>query len=373
MTAQVDMGSETADQHGMMQFKAMTRDTGGVLPILIDNSTNPPGNTLIGDLTGTAGLCLWVGVNDMNLVQKCTMRVAVSNCTVGPLFERATVDIPIPANGSGWIYLPWEYFEFYDDWTHGVEIDLAKIYFYIIRFDGAVREGLEVYVTGIHAYKNVTAGEWETPVVNIEDGGVCDVSQQPLVPAWNAGAALLDGEFFLPGTAVEKNGEHTLEIINGDKRTTVTFTVTGGEDEYTMPVVAGVVESGVYEEPVTITWDVGEGVLNGEAVESGVVVSEPGLYALRVVNGDKSVTVRFEIKEQTPPPPPEHKKGDMDGDEEITVADALKALRVAAKLVEATEDDMLTGDTDGDGEITVADALKILRVAAKLANEGSLN
>ena len=28
---------------------------------------------------------------------------------------------------------------------------------------------------------------------------------------------------------------------------------------------------------------------------------------------------------------------------------------------------MLIGDTDNDGEITVADALKILRVAAKLA------
>ena len=65
-------------------------------------------------------------------------------------------------------------------------------------------------------------------------------------------------------------------------------------------------------------------------------------------------------------------KGDMDGDGEITVADALKALRIAAKLVEATEDDMETGDVDGDGEITVSDALKILRVAAKLANQSSL-
>ena len=65
-------------------------------------------------------------------------------------------------------------------------------------------------------------------------------------------------------------------------------------------------------------------------------------------------------------------KGDMDGDGEITVADALKALRIAAKLVEATEDDMQIGDVDGDGEITVSDALKILRVAAKLADASSL-
>ena len=65
---------------------------------------------------------------------------------------------------------------------------------------------------------------------------------------------------------------------------------------------------------------------------------------------------------------PEVLKGDMDKDGEITVADALKALRIAAKLVQATEEDLLIGDTDADGEITVADALKILRVAAKLVD-----
>ena len=65
-------------------------------------------------------------------------------------------------------------------------------------------------------------------------------------------------------------------------------------------------------------------------------------------------------------------KGDMDGDGEITVADALKALRIAAKLVAPTAQDVELGDVDGDGEITVADALKILRVAAKLADASSL-
>ena len=65
-------------------------------------------------------------------------------------------------------------------------------------------------------------------------------------------------------------------------------------------------------------------------------------------------------------------KGDLDKDGEITVADALKALRIAAKLVSATGEDIAIGDVDGDGDITVADALKILRVAAKLANRSSL-
>ncbi|MBQ9557924.1 MAG: hypothetical protein IJU94_04890 [Clostridia bacterium] len=64
---------------------------------------------------------------------------------------------------------------------------------------------------------------------------------------------------------------------------------------------------------------------------------------------------------------PAQLKGDIDGDGEITVGDALKALRVAAKLLQPTSALLALGDTDGDGEITVGDALKILRVAAKLA------
>ena len=65
-------------------------------------------------------------------------------------------------------------------------------------------------------------------------------------------------------------------------------------------------------------------------------------------------------------------KGDADGDGETTVADALRALRVAARLVEPTDALVASCDVDGDGDITVADALKILRVAAKLAQPESL-
>ena len=64
--------------------------------------------------------------------------------------------------------------------------------------------------------------------------------------------------------------------------------------------------------------------------------------------------------------------GDMDNDGEITVADALRALRIAAKLVNPSQEDLVRGDVDFDGDITVADALKILRVAAKLASAESL-
>ena len=78
-------------------------------------------------------------------------------------------------------------------------------------------------------------------------------------------------------------------------------------------------------------------------------------------NGASSV-VEFTVTE------PAGKKGDLDGDGEITVSDALIVLRVAAKLAEATEKHLCLGDTDGDGEITVSDALSVLRVAARLTD-----
>lgn len=53
---------------------------------------------------------------------------------------------------------------------------------------------------------------------------------------------------------------------------------------------------------------------------------------------------------------------------EYSVSDALRVLRVAAKLAEPTpEIASAFYDKDGDGKVTVADALIVLRIAAKLA------
>lgn len=63
------------------------------------------------------------------------------------------------------------------------------------------------------------------------------------------------------------------------------------------------------------------------------------------------------------------KKGDIDGDGEVTVADALAALRTAVGILAQPEGDALAvADVDGDGKVTVSDALRILRFAAKLEN-----
>ena len=59
-------------------------------------------------------------------------------------------------------------------------------------------------------------------------------------------------------------------------------------------------------------------------------------------------------------------KGDADGDGKITVGDALSALRIAARIVPATEELIAICDIDGDGKVTVGDALSILRVAARI-------
>ncbi len=63
--------------------------------------------------------------------------------------------------------------------------------------------------------------------------------------------------------------------------------------------------------------------------------------------------------------------GDFDGDGVITVSDALAALRIAAKMADATAKDLEIGDMDKDGNITVSDALAILRIAAKLDVPGN--
>ncbi|MBO4934483.1 MAG: Ig-like domain-containing protein [Clostridia bacterium] len=103
--------------------------------------------------------------------------------------------------------------------------------------------------------------------------------------------------------------------------------------------------------------------------ENGKITAiREGTANITITNGEISATLPITVNAAVPPV----MKGDMDKDGEISVNDALKALRIAAKLAVASEEDMQIGDVDGDGDITVNDALKILRVAAKLADQSSL-
>ena len=365
MESLVDMASGEGDEHGVLQFKSMYRNGAGS-PIFIEPVNGEP---LVRDLTGSDGFLVWVGVNDVNLVSGGTFRVGVSDCDVRPIFEMHAIDIPLPPTGSGWIYIPWNYFDHYDEWTHGEPLRLNDIRFYIFRFDGQIKQGLQVYITGLQAYTGTAHTTNVQPAFsNLTEGQTVDVSAEAFKPEWNMGNALLDGRYFTYGDSISENGEHTIKLINGDKTTEVNFTITGGETVYERPVVYGVSNGGEYEEAVTLTWNVGDATLNGEAIEQNTVVSEPGEYTVTVVNGDKETTVTFTIVSAAPPV----KKGDFNGNGKIEVDDALAALRIAAKLAEETPESVLVGDTDGDGHVTVADALAILRVAAKLADESSL-
>ncbi len=94
--------------------------------------------------------------------------------------------------------------------------------------------------------------------------------------------------------------------------------------------------------------------------------SSPGEHTVTVSAGGFYVSFAVTVVSGAMP-------GDIDGDGEISVNDALMALRVAAKLAAfADEAQFRLADVDRDGEITVADALMILRVAAKLADPSTL-
>ena len=68
-------------------------------------------------------------------------------------------------------------------------------------------------------------------------------------------------------------------------------------------------------------------------------------------------------------PKPEYVVCDVDFDGGFTVSDALRALRIAARVDEADELIRAAADADLDGEVTVADALAILRKALGLVSE----
>lgn len=67
------------------------------------------------------------------------------------------------------------------------------------------------------------------------------------------------------------------------------------------------------------------------------------------------------------------KLGDLDGNGKITASDARLALRIAARLDTATDDQLKAGDLNGDGKIQSSEARSILRVAAKLDKEETLD
>ena len=114
---------------------------------------------------------------------------------------------------------------------------------------------------------------------------------------------------------------------------------------------------------ITVSYDDGsseEVALSADMV-GGFDNSVVGAQTLTVSYGGFTATFDIEIVANI-------RYGDADGDGEITVTDALAALRLALKLAEETPELLAVCDVDGDGEVTVSDALRILRVAAKITD-----
>ena len=166
--------------------------------------------------------------------------------------------------------------------------------------------------------------------------------------------------FELTGRTITCLAATSPNIDSGSPKEFYTYTIPG--ERYSAPVVTGVAQNGTYSAPVTISWDIGIGTLDGAIFLNGDSVTSKGNHTLVVTNGDKSVTIGFTVTAEKPPV----KKGDFDSDGAITVGDALSALRIAARIVQSSPELVAVGDIDGDGVISVGDALSILRVAARL-------
>lgn len=91
--------------------------------------------------------------------------------------------------------------------------------------------------------------------------------------------------------------------------------------------------------------------------------SKVGKYPVKVTYGDYEAEFEYTVSDR-----PQRILGDVDGNGEITTADARLALRSSVQLENLDENSFNAADVDFDSKVTPSDARKILRVAAKLDN-----
>jgi 2',3'-cyclic-nucleotide 2'-phosphodiesterase / 3'-nucleotidase / 5'-nucleotidase len=121
-----------------------------------------------------------------------------------------------------------------------------------------------------------------------------------LVIKFNEGTATLDGKVHTNGTLVAKEGAHTLVVTDAaGNKTTVKFTI-----DKTAPKVTGVANNGLYNKDVTIYFNEGKALLNGQVVATKKVVKTDGNYSFVVtdVAGNRT-TVKFAMDKKAPSTP----------------------------------------------------------------------
>ena len=93
-----------------------------------------------------------------------------------------------------------------------------------------------------------------------------------------------------------------------------------------------------------------DGVYNFEWVYSKNEMTDSYLDCVRIDNVEYSGTIAYA-------------DGDLNNDGDVTVLDAVTALRIAMAIIDCTDEQLTHGDVNGDGSITVLDAVIILRAA----------
>ncbi|MBO4934262.1 MAG: bacterial Ig-like domain-containing protein [Clostridia bacterium] len=169
-------------------------------------------------------------------------------------------------------------------------------------------------------------------------------------------------------------GEHVITVSYGGKTAAFTVNVAAKTLESievtALPTKLEYVEGEEFDAEgieVTAYYDNNTSeVLAADAYTLEGFESTVGEHIVTVTYGEKTDTFTVTVVKKVIP-------GDIDGDGEISVNDALLALRVAAQLATFEDEAQFRiADVDHDGEITVSDALRILRVAAKIADPSSL-
>lgn len=114
---------------------------------------------------------------------------------------------------------------------------------------------------------------------------------------------------------------------------------------------------------VYVVYNSGEKKLldNGYLLIHEIDTSTVGKYPVKLKYGEYEVEFEYTVSDR-----PQRILGDVDGNGEITTADARLALRFAVQLESYDENSLNAADVDFDAKVTPADARKILRVAVSL-------
>ena len=97
-------------------------------------------------------------------------------------------------------------------------------------------------------------------------------------------------------------------------------------------------------------------------IKSDTVIKAVAIAAGR--DGSEIVTKTYSLKKEQPQE--SARRGDVTGDDEVDIADALKISRYDAGLADLTLEEFKAGDVTNDDEVDIADALKISRFDAGL-------